>query len=66
VGRVNARRLELLLPAYVDAREYAIACVVWSALNPAGLARDSLPPPNECISDEELSAAFNRDVQGCS
>ncbi|GAA1292268.1 hypothetical protein GCM10009634_45170 [Saccharothrix xinjiangensis] len=35
-------RLEVLFPAHVNTREYAIAHAVWSALDPTGPIGDSL------------------------
>lgn len=62
--RVPARRLEVLLPADVTAREYAsIAHAVWAVLNAAGFGGDSSLRPDDGISDEELNAAFDADME---
>ncbi|MFD0206378.1 MULTISPECIES: hypothetical protein [Saccharothrix] len=55
---MDVRRLEVLFPGYVDAREYAIAWAVWSALNPAKPACGDAVP-GEGIND----AVFGEDVQ---
>ncbi len=65
--RVPARRLEILLPPDVTARKYAaVAHAVWAVLNAAGLGGDSSLRPDDGITDEELNAAFDEDVQGYS
>jgi hypothetical protein len=62
---VPTRRLEVLLPADVTAREYAaVAHAVWGVLNAAGLGGDSSLRPDNGITDEEMNAAFDEDVQG--
>ncbi|WP_461123178.1 hypothetical protein [Saccharothrix stipae] len=59
------RRLEVLLPADVTTREYSVVlCGVWALLNAAGLAEDSALRPDDRITDAELNARFDADVEG--
>lgn len=53
VSRVNARRLEVLLPADVPARDYAaVAHAIWGVLDTAGLDEDgSLRTDEETAED---------------
>ena len=54
VSRVNPRRLEVLLPADVPARDYAaVAHAIWEVLDAAGLGEDGSLRTDEEAADEE-------------
>ncbi|QFZ17727.1 hypothetical protein [Saccharothrix syringae] len=63
---MNVRRLEVLFPAHVNTREYAIACAVWSALAPTGPIEDNSLRSDKGMGDVESREVFDEGVPGSS
>jgi hypothetical protein len=62
LSRMPARYLEILLPADLTNPEYAaLTRAVWSVVDVAGLAEDSMLRTDKQITDEELNKACHQD-----
>jgi hypothetical protein len=60
-----SRRLEVLLPADVSARDYAaVAHAIWAVLDTAGFGEDGSLRPDDGIAGDGLDERFDGEVLG--